>query len=133
MNAQDIIDTGGKLEQVLFKLHKAAHGDEPVSYGKLYKSAEQLTALPMESLQALIDTERAFYSCKQRENMASAKRRGASFGRPENAAPKNYAAVMQQFLRGELSGLKAAAALGMPYSTFIYRARKEKKAKVVKA
>lgn len=124
MNAQDIIDAGGKLEQVLFKLHKAAHGDEPVSYGKQYKCAEQLTALPMESLQALIDTERAFQAKKQRDTMAEARRRGVVMGRPEKAAPENYAEVMQQFLQGELSGLKAATALGMPYSTFMWRAKR---------
>lgn len=127
MNALEIIDAGGKLEQVLFKLHMAAHGDEPLNYGKLCKSAKHLTMLPIESLQALLDIERAFQVKKQRDTVADARRRGISFGRSEKDVPENYAEVMHTFLQGELSGLKAAEELHMPYSTFMWRARKERK------
>ena len=132
MNAIDIIDAGGNLEEVLLKLHMAAHGDEPLEFGKLFASARQLTSLPIESLQALLDVEHTFQAHKQRESMASARRRGISFGRPMKNAPKNYAVVMTRFLAGEMSGQQAASECGMPYSTFMWRARKEKKRQEVK-
>ena len=59
--------------------------------------------------------------------MACARRRGVAFGRPEKDLPENYTEVMQKFLQDKLSGLKAAAECGMPYSTFMWRSRKEKK------
>ena len=129
MNAQEIIDAGGNLEQVLFRLHMAAHSDEPLNYGRQCNCAKHLTALPIESLQALLDVERAFQSRKQRENIANAMRRGVAFGRPEKNTPEDFAEVMNKFLQGELSGLQAAAECAMPYSTFMWRARRMKKAR----
>ena len=60
MDALKIIDAGGNLEQVLFKLHMAAHGDKHLDCNKEFACVKQLAAVPIESLQALMDMERAF-------------------------------------------------------------------------
>ena len=119
----EVMDAGGTLEQVL-------HSNVAITYGRM-KDAQLLASMPQESLWALQEVERAFRVRRLRVDITSARRRGVAFGRPVNNTPENYAAVMEKFLQGELSGQKAAAELGMPYSTFMWRARKERKRREV--
>ncbi len=130
MDVMEVMDAGGTLEQVLLSLNTAAHSNVDITYGRM-KDAELLANMPQESLWALQEVERAFRVRRQRVDINSARRRGVAFGRPVNSMPENYAAVMEKFLQGELSGLKAATELGMPYSTFMWRARKERKRREV--
>ena len=126
MDVMEVIDAGGTMEQVLLNLNTAAHNNIPVTYGKM-KDAELLANMPQKSLWALQEVERAFRVRRQRVDIKCAQRRGVAFGRPAKNVSENYAAIMDAFLRGEVCGLKAAAACAMPYSTFMWRARREKK------
>ena len=100
------------------------HHGVNVSFRGFGQAAEALAKLPREALMALIEVEREYKARRQKEDIASARRRGVCFGRPEKNMPPNFAKQIELFLNGEISGLKAAAACKMPYSTFMWRARK---------
>ena len=124
-----IADMGMPLDASLLALNDAVHQGLSVSYRGFGHSAEVLARLPREALMALIEVEKEFKARRQKEDIASARRRGVAFGRPEKNVPPNFAKQIELFLNGEISGLKAAAACKMPYSTFMWRARKARSAR----
>ena len=78
----------------------------------------------MQILSFVAENERANIRQRQAEGIAAAKARGVKFGRPPGALPENFTDIYQQWKNGEITGLAAADACGMPMSTFRYRVNK---------
>ncbi len=67
---------------------------------------------------------RANWKKKQAEGIQAARKRGTQFGRPPRPLPDNFHGICQRWRNGEISSSKAAAACGMPESTFRYQAER---------
>lgn len=59
---------------------------------------------------------------RQREGIEAAKARGVKMGRPPKPLPENFHDVYQEWAMGKISYSAAAKELGMPESTFRYKA-----------
>lgn len=82
-----------------------------------------LSDVVLQVLSFVAENERENIRQRQAEGIAAAKARGVRFGRRPCPLPPNFAEVREKWRRGELSVSKAAAACGMPRSTFFCRAR----------
>lgn len=78
----------------------------------------------LQILSFVAQTERENIKLRQREGIAAAKAKGVKFGRSELPLPKNFHEVRKMWLAKELSLSKAAAACGMPESTFYYKVKR---------
>ena len=121
--ATRIADWGLTLDESLLAMNDAVHQGFCVNFHGFGPGAEHLARLPRASLEALIALEREYKSRRHRENVESARKRGVSFGRPKKVLPPSFYRQARLFLEGEVSGLKASEACGMPYSTFMWRAK----------
>ncbi len=83
-----------------------------------------LSDIVLQILSFVAENERANIRQRQAEGIAVAKARGVKFGRPPGALPENFTDIYQQWKNGEITGLAAADACGMPMSTFRYRVNK---------
>ena len=83
--------------------------------------------LVLQILAYVAQTEREFIHRRQAEGIAAAKRKGVKFGPKEKAVPEGFAGMRERYLRVEISGQKAADALGMSRSTFYRRCQGENK------
>ena len=83
-----------------------------------------LSDIVLQILSFVAENERANIRQRQAEGIAAAKARGVKFGRPPGALPENFTDIYQQWKNGEITGLAAADACGMPMSTFRYRVNK---------
>ena len=83
-----------------------------------------LSDIVLQILSFVAENERANIRQRQAEGIAAAKARGVKFGRPPGALPENFSDIYQQWKNGEITGLAAADACGMPMSTFRYRVNK---------
>lgn len=79
--------------------------------------------LVLQVLSFVAQTEREFIRQRQAEGIAAARARGVKFGRHRNPLPDNFFAVYGEWMRGGITGRKAAKMLGMPFTSFRYRAK----------
>lgn len=81
-----------------------------------------LSDIVLQVLSFVAENERSNIRQRQAEAIAAAKARGVRFGRPPKPLPENYPSVYQQWKDGEITGIAAAKACGMPLATFRYHA-----------
>lgn len=81
-----------------------------------------ISDIVLQILSFVAENERENIRARQAEGIAAARARGVRFGRPSRPLPENFAEIYERWRRGELSGVAAARALGMPVSTFRHRA-----------
>lgn len=125
LSVTNIVDMGFTYDDTLRSLNDLMHQGYPLSFQGWESDAEPLARMPRVALEALLKVEKYFRLHKQRNAITSARRRGRKFGRPSREAPKGYEEQKQRYLANELSGIKAAKACGMPYSSFMWRVHKE--------
>ena len=77
----------------------------------------------LQVLSFVAENERKMIRMRQAEGIQAAKARGIRFGRPEHPLPKNFDEVYRRWTDGQISGIKAAAELGMAPSTFRYKVK----------
>ena len=82
-----------------------------------------LSDIVLQVLSFVAENERQNIRQRQAEGIAAAKAKGVKFGRPQSPLPEHFEEVFLQWKNGEISGKKAAALLGMPASTFLYKAK----------
>ena len=82
-----------------------------------------LSDIVLQVLSFVAENERQNIRQRQAEGIAAAKARGVKFGRPQSPLPEHFEEVFLQWKNGEISGKKAASLLGMPASTFLYKAK----------
>ena len=82
-----------------------------------------LSDIVLQVLSFVAENERSNIRQRQAEGIAAAKKRGVRFGRPPAPLPENFPEMVRRWRAGELSVSEAAAACGMPCSSFYYRAR----------
>ena len=83
-----------------------------------------ISDLVLALLSYVAENERLNIKQRQAEGIAAAKERGVQFGRPAKPLPANFQEIHKQWRRKKLTMKEAAAACGMPPSTFHDRARK---------
>ena len=79
--------------------------------------------LVLQVLSFAAENERVNIRQRQAEGIAAARARGVSFGRPVRDLPPGFDAAYLRWRAGELTVSQAAAACGLPRSTFYTRAR----------
>jgi len=79
--------------------------------------------LVLQILSFAAQNERENIHERQLQGIEAARVRGVQFGRPPKPLPENFGEMVQKWKEGELNASAAAAACGMPLSTFLYRAR----------
>lgn len=89
-----------------------------------------LSDIVLQVLSFVAENERANIRQRQAEGIAAAKARGVQFGRPVKPTPDNFEIVCGRWLRGEITGTAAAAACGMPLTTFRRKAKSAQKNQV---
>ena len=83
--------------------------------------------LVLQVLSFAAQNERENIHERQLQGIEAARVRGVQFGRPPKPLPENFGEMVQKWKEGELNASAAAAACGMPLSTFLYRARQREK------
>lgn len=81
-----------------------------------------ISDIVLQLLSYVAQTERENIKKRQAEGIAAAKARGVRFGRPPRPLPENFEDVKERFIRGEIRCNDVTELLGMPISTFRYRA-----------
>ncbi len=84
-----------------------------------------LSDIVLQVLSFVAENERLNIRQRQAEGIAAARARGVQFGRPPRPLPPNFPTVCRRWRAGHISGSAAARELGMPLSTFRYRAQRE--------
>lgn len=80
-----------------------------------------ISDLVLQILAYVAETERAFIKQRQAEGIAAAKMKGVRFGCQKLDVPKGFGEYCRMWMDGEISLRKAAAVLGMSYTTFYRR------------
>lgn len=88
-----------------------------------------LSDIVLQVLSFVAENERSNIRQRQAEGIAAAKAKGVRFGRPPKPLPEEFHELYQKWKRGEITGIAAAEACGMPLSTFRYRAEIYEKSK----
>ena len=83
-----------------------------------------LSDIVLQVLSFVAENERSNIRQRQAEGIAAAKAKGVRFGRPIAPLPDHFREVYLRWKDGEISGKKAAETLGMPPSTFLYKAKR---------
>ena len=83
-----------------------------------------ISDLVLQILSFVAQSERENIKSRQLEGIAVAKANGVKFGRPELPLPENFHEVHKAWRNKEMSLQKAAAACGMPESTFYFKSRR---------
>lgn len=81
-----------------------------------------LSDVVLQVLSFVAENERLNIHQRQAEGIAAAKAKGVRFGRPPQPLPSDFHLIWQKWKTGDISGLAAAKACGMPLSSFRYRA-----------
>lgn len=90
-----------------------------------------LSDIVLQVLSFVAENERTNIRQRQAEGIAAARARNVRFGRPPRSLPADFHKVYQQWEAGEITGTEAAKQCGMPLTTFRYRAKIYKNAKVL--
>lgn len=88
-----------------------------------------LSDIVLQVLSFVAENERSNIRQRQAEGIAVAKAKGVRFGRPPKPLPEEFHELYQKWKKGEITGIAAAEACGMPLSTFRYRAEIYEKSK----
>lgn len=88
-----------------------------------------LSDIVLQVLSFVAENERSNIRQRQAEGIAAAKAKGVRFGRPPKSLPEEFHELYQKWKKGEITGIAAAEACGMPLSTFRYRAEIYEKSK----
>ena len=88
-----------------------------------------LSDIVLQVLSFVAENERSNIRQRQAEGIAGAKAKGVRFGRPPKPLPEEFHELYQKWKKGEITGIAAAEACGMPLSTFRYRAEIYEKSK----
>ncbi len=83
-----------------------------------------LSDIVLQVLSFVAENERANIRQRQAEGIAAAKARGVRFGRPPRPLPESFPCAYRRWKDGEITGIAAAKACGMPLTTFRYRAER---------
>ena len=83
-----------------------------------------LSDIVLQVLSFVAENERKNIKTRQAEGIAAAKARGVRFGRPPIPLPKEFNYVCGEWKAGYITSRQAAELLGMPLSTFLYKAKK---------
>lgn len=83
-----------------------------------------LSDVVLQILSFVAENERNMIRQRQAEGIALAKANGKKFGRPEKALPDQFENIVQQWEKGDITGVQAARECHMPLSTFRYKAKK---------
>ena len=83
-----------------------------------------LSDIVLQVLSFVAENERSNIRQRQAEGIAAAKARGVRFGRPPQPLTPGFDKVYRQWQAGELNGKQAAEVLGIPPSTFRYKAKR---------
>ena len=78
--------------------------------------------LVLQILSFVADNERKNIRQRQKEGIAAAKARGVRFGRVPRPLPENFHECYQDWKMGKITCCEASKRVGMPESTFRYRA-----------
>ena len=76
----------------------------------------------LQVLSFVAEQERLNIRMRQMQGIAAAKMRGVHLGRKPEPLPENFRAVVMDWARGNISGIKAAKLCKMPLSTFRFKA-----------
>lgn len=88
-----------------------------------------LSDIVLQVLSFVAENERVNIRQRQAEGIAAAKKRGVKFGRPEKAAPPDFAKVVARWEQKQIPIGEAARLCGMSESTFYRRLREYRLAK----
>ena len=77
-----------------------------------------INAIFLEVLSCFAQLERENTRQRQKEGIAAAQARGVKFGRPQKERTPEFYALMEEYLRGEVSARYAARQLHISHSTF---------------
>lgn len=83
-----------------------------------------LSDIVLQVLSFVAENERANIRQRQAEGIAAAKARGVRFGRPPRPLPENFAQLHRAWRDKKITLRQAAAACGLPASTFYSKAEK---------
>lgn len=83
-----------------------------------------LADIVLQVLSFAAENERTCIRQRQQEGIAAARKRGVQFGRPPLPLPANFEEVCTAWAQRKITLKKAAAACGMPVSTFYGKARR---------
>ena len=83
-----------------------------------------LSDIVLQVLSFVSENERNNIRQRQAEGIAAAKARGVRFGRPPQPLPPGFDKVYHRWKAGEMNGKQAAEVLGIPASTFRYKAKR---------
>lgn len=84
--------------------------------------------LVLQILSFVAQNERENIKKRQAQGIAAAKARGVHMGRPEVAAPADFAKIVRKWEKGQLTMQEATRLCGMSESTFYRRLRELKAA-----
>ncbi len=87
-----------------------------------------ISDLILALLSYVAESEYLMIHQRQSEGIAAAKARGVRFGRPTIPLPKDFDVICRLWRKGEITASEAARRLGMPLSSFRYRATNMKQA-----
>ena len=82
-----------------------------------------ISDIVLQLLSYVSETERANIRQRQAEGIAAAKKRGVKFGRPIKEMPENFAEIISQWNRKEITMEEISRLYGMSESTFYRRLR----------
>lgn len=83
-----------------------------------------LSDIVLQVLSFVAENERSNILRRQAEGIAAAHARGVRFGRPPKPLPPGFEEIYIRWQAGELNGKQVAEALGIPASTFRYKAKR---------
>jgi len=118
-----LADMGLTTDASLLALNDAVLHGADIAWEDGSVAIEPLARLPRASLEALLELRREFAHVRQNKGYAKAKANGVNVGRHVKELPPQFAEQARLFIAGEISCRQAAAACGMPPSSFIRRAR----------
>lgn len=91
-----------------------------------------ISDLVLQILSFVAENERANIRERQKEGVASAKRRGVKFGRPETSYSKEFLTVMREYSAGKLGINEAVSRLKISRCNFYYHVRRLRSLGLVK-
>lgn len=85
-----------------------------------------ISDIVLQLLSYVAQTERELIRQRQAEGIAAARQRGVKFGRPPKEIPISFDEISRQYLSSQITSRAAAAACGVPQTTFLRWVKKYK-------